>query len=654
MENFRHNPVYRKVLKAEWYSYFGNEIPFDNHRVSSASEDSTILLSKRIWNRMVPKLRPYVSKEILERAIKNDSHTGPGAETGPITGAVGLRNFFDMVREAALECGYKSGNDVRIRERCVCVVQRLDAPSTEAPVKLLQKEVEVCLAREDLTIPFSIVPPGIIENCNDYKAEIGSPHRPISDDLEDFLSFRSVRSQMADEIYRYLSGRNYEISHKISKDVVNDLHLYRKATPSSFDTLTIDDDVFQDHRETLVTRAKDRDIMTAALDMTNLVHIPDGLYLSGMSAQNRNLAWFALLSALVSKTLDSDSLNKCVVVMNDGNWNLAPHILVDLVNKGMSKGYEEQCVFGTLPPSLKAEARHRSFCHIDVVESEDLGELRKAADEIMDFRKKGYKRYQSPRDLCTDFQTTGDVPKERRFTVAGFTSASSDNLPAVEDSYAHGKFAAENGYILVTGGSDRFCHSMGAERDGYLAAGGKYDIDVSTPVIVKKETDSGRIPDGILTALCLDIYQRAAYMIALSDLVTVLPGGIGTLQEMLAFFVLQDLVPDMMEGKSLLIHSPPIHQVHKKGHRQPFWKPALEAVLPEGQAEALFRDHDALADRGIYLSTSLEETKQRTKELEQAWARSPFRNSRDGIDLVKASIRNHSNCGKLLQMQVGS
>lgn len=636
IEGFKTDPVFRRVLKDKWKSIFGKNFPFAESGVSFITEDSTFVLPKDIWDHLVPKIRHLVPKDILENALRNEQGSGPGAETGPIMAAVGMWEFFELIRESALACGYQ-GKTVPIIDRSVCTIKRLNESSTEAPAPMVRAEVELCLARDDLSVPFPPVPEGTIEASRYFMAEPETPGQPINKYWNEFLGLRSVRSQMAEKLYVKLSGKNFRLPTALVQRIW--APPITKA-PADFHALAVNQAVLDKHKKTIGRRAKSSDLLTAALDMTDIVHKPDALVFAPLSSlkteADKRLALYVFFSAVVSKSLDSENVNLPVIVQNDGSWTPTLNLLAELVNKGMAKGYEECRIFGTFPPSWKSSAKHRCFCHIDVLESESKGVLHRAADELLAFRKIGYHRYCSPGDLCRDFQLFGEFPTERRYTEVGLVSASTDNRKALQHASAHGMVSAEESYNHGTGGGTR--HGMGALRDGYLSANGLFDISFSTPVIVKTETDNGRLPESALGALCHNIYQREAYLIGLADQVAALPGGAGTVKEIAAFFVLRDLFPKIMATKSILFHSPDIRKDRNEPGQEPFWATTMELFMPKANVQKLFRDPMALADQGLYLSTDIPDMKRAMRAGHAAWVKNTSKDRDRGWNIVRGSI----------------
>ena len=107
--------------------------------------------------------------------------------------------------------------------------------------------------------------------------------------------------------------------------------------------------------------------------------------------------------------------------------------------------------------------------------------------------------------------------------------ASSANIDEryLEDARDLGRLLAESGWRCVNGGGA--VGLMGAVTDGTLDAGGEV-----TGVIPKFMVDNGwcydRLEDVIVTA---DMHQRKHIMSEMADAVVAMPGGVGTMEELL-------------------------------------------------------------------------------------------------------------------------
>ena len=120
------------------------------------------------------------------------------------------------------------------------------------------------------------------------------------------------------------------------------------------------------------------------------------------------------------------------------------------------------------------------------------------------------------------------MKREKKGNVCVF-GASSANIDAryTDDARELGRRLAENGWRCVNGGGS--VGLMGAVTDGTLDAGGEV-----TGVIPKFMVDNGwcydRLEDVVVTA---DMHQRKQIMSEMADAVIALPGGVGTMEELL-------------------------------------------------------------------------------------------------------------------------
>ena len=120
------------------------------------------------------------------------------------------------------------------------------------------------------------------------------------------------------------------------------------------------------------------------------------------------------------------------------------------------------------------------------------------------------------------------MKRETRGNVCVFCASSADIDPRyLEAARELGRRLAEDGWRCVNGGGA--VGLMGAVTDGALDAEGEV-----TGVIPKFMVDNGwcydRLDDVIITA---DMHQRKQMMSEMADAVIAMPGGVGTLEELL-------------------------------------------------------------------------------------------------------------------------
>ncbi|MCO5145859.1 MAG: TIGR00730 family Rossman fold protein [Aquamicrobium sp.] len=146
-------------------------------------------------------------------------------------------------------------------------------------------------------------------------------------------------------------------------------------------------------------------------------------------------------------------------------------------------------------------------------------------------------------------------------------SSSGRNGTYVAAGYALGRSMAEAGVQLVYGGGTKGI--MGAVARGTLEAGGRVTGIIPRFLINKEasQTALGTLDDVIVTE---DMHTRKHTMFEKSDAFVALPGGIGTLEE----------VVEIMTWAQLGRHRKPIAFVNIDG----FWNPML-ALLDHMRAE---------------------------------------------------------------------
>lgn len=123
-----------------------------------------------------------------------------------------------------------------------------------------------------------------------------------------------------------------------------------------------------------------------------------------------------------------------------------------------------------------------------------------------------------------------------RHSVCIYCGSSPGDNPAYMDSArAMGQLIAERGYRLVYGGGH--VGLMGAAADAALQAGGEV-IGVIPQDILDKEVGHGGVTELITVN---SMHERKMKMALLSDSFIALPGGIGTLEEIVEVFTWSQL-----------------------------------------------------------------------------------------------------------------
>ena len=180
---------------------------------------------------------------------------------------------------------------------------------------------------------------------------------------------------------------------------------------------------------------------------------------------------------------------------------------------------------------------------------------------------------QGPRFLTMNESSSNDIPVQR--SVCVFCASSNGNDPVfLESAKTLGKTIAERGWRLVYGGAH--LGLMGAMADAALAAGGAV-TGVIPRGLVEREIAHRGLTDLIETG---SMHERKAEMARRADAFLVLPGGLGTLDEMC----------EMLTWSLLGIQQKPIVLINIAG----YWNTFLDMLDAAVSAGFLRPAHRAL------------------------------------------------------------
>jgi uncharacterized protein (TIGR00730 family) len=156
--------------------------------------------------------------------------------------------------------------------------------------------------------------------------------------------------------------------------------------------------------------------------------------------------------------------------------------------------------------------------------------------------------------------------------VCVFCGASSGRLPAyAEAARAFGATAARRGLGLVYGGGR--VGLMGAVADASLAAGGEV-VGVIPQELVDRELAHGGLTELHVVG---SLHERKALMAELSDGFVALPGGFGTLDELM----------EQLTWSQLGLHDKPVGLLDAAG----YWRPLI-ALARHATQEGFVRESD--------------------------------------------------------------
>ncbi len=170
--------------------------------------------------------------------------------------------------------------------------------------------------------------------------------------------------------------------------------------------------------------------------------------------------------------------------------------------------------------------------------------------------------------------------------------ASSSRIAEVyhRDAFAVGELIARKGYSLVSGGGRGGL--MAAAIDGALSAGGAA-IGVLPEFMVEREWHHLSLTEMIL---CPDMHTRKRTMAEMSSGVIALPGGVGTLDELMEIITWRQL--SLYKGNIVILNTngfyDPLFEMLDRIARQHFMRPSRKrlwfvANTPEEAVEAAIK-----------------------------------------------------------------
>lgn len=162
--------------------------------------------------------------------------------------------------------------------------------------------------------------------------------------------------------------------------------------------------------------------------------------------------------------------------------------------------------------------------------------------------------------------TEGQRPE---YSVCVFCSASIQDQEYLDEGYNVGKFLAENNIGCISGAGKTGI--MGQVVKGAYENKG-WSAGSNVPHIIKMEG----LPDGLNEFWPrANIYTRMEIMIKRSNSFLIMPGGMGTVQELLALILLKEQKHDLMRDKKIVIYNK-----FDKSTGRNFWQPFI-AILDE-------------------------------------------------------------------------
>ncbi len=239
---------------------------------------------------------------------------------------------------------------------------------------------------------------------------------------------------------------------------------------------------------------------------------------------------FKAISVFVGyQTLDPNLHTKPTIILNgDSSWDSFFSVLSELQRHG----------------TIKQD--HRQFLLAAASTADVLPLLKQAREQAPP---------DAGRERCFSVKAAAfetPRPPELIGNVCVFCSASIHEEGYLQDGYDLGRLLAQNQLGCVSGAGKSGI--MGTVVQGSVEAGG-WTAGSNVPHIIELEG----LPDGLSTFwLRPDIYTRMEVMIENSDAFVIMPGGSGTMQELLALLIFRSQHDRLLANKPIVIYNRPL------------------------------------------------------------------------------------------------
>jgi len=199
--------------------------------------------------------------------------------------------------------------------------------------------------------------------------------------------------------------------------------------------------------------------------------------------------------------------------------------------------------------------------------------------EVVSVLESNYSEKQKTEKKEPDILKKGKVERKKSskpdFNVCVFCSASIDKEDYLKEGLDLGVDIAKAGWGCISGAGKTGIMGMVVKGS---AKGGGWSGGSNVPHIIEMEGLPDELdefwPRG-------DIYTRMEVMIEESHAFIIMPGGMGTVQELLALVLLKQQENDLMKGKSIVV-------VNKQTENGGFWDPLLTMLEKEHSLSGLF------------------------------------------------------------------
>jgi len=166
----------------------------------------------------------------------------------------------------------------------------------------------------------------------------------------------------------------------------------------------------------------------------------------------------------------------------------------------------------------------------------------------------------------------------RKFSLCLYCGSSPGNDPAYRDAAAAlGHFLARNKLRLIYGGGR--VGLMGAAADACLKAGGEV-VGIIPDFLLRHEVGHTELTE---LQVVDTMHERKMRMAEMADAFCILPGGLGTLEELF----------EVLTWRQLGLHDKPIILLDVAG----YWEPLIQLLERQARSGFLYREHQALLRR---------------------------------------------------------
>ena len=590
-----------------------------------ASEDSIQGITSDIAPTFLAKLATVVNPKLLKNTTEvsvNDVNYTMLIDYGQIKDAAGTHKFYDLLRESAVESGYKGKQPVKMIDQVSLYYMLLSDPEA-APLRdpiFAVKEVQL-YAPNGLEQPLP-VPKNTLIHPKHFQSTPDKPNQPISDYFFDHLIQDSFRRAVMDTLMAKVLYKPAANIVSISRGNIGITELrprqpmFAQITPGKkpgpnkgaatevFAPKTLDGFVdlmameFPDTSNNNKLRTADIIVVPPHKARSYVEHLQMTLMLSSMD---------------VARQIDpryGHSDTTSIVMNHNGVHDEYLKLRDTLANTGMSGNFVRHPHLERYS-SMDAKKIEKVALQVDryghTISSNDIDALYAAEQALARHVLLGVSRSPYHPNEYVAGSKNKLLPSDA-LVVVPFLSAGNEGLSLSQQMGDLGTHAARQGYSIVWGGMTK--GGGRALMESYKANGGKHLEATSTGLLAIIETSDGRINDKLLDAWYLypTIAPRAKHLLDRGDVFEIGAGGKGTLQEGALILLARAMEPEKYGHKVVIFADNSLNGTKGNPWEISSVAAMMRHLLPKGTAHKLVRSHDAYADRGIFFSTSSAET----------------------------------------------